>query len=466
MSEEVQSLTESEYLYNPASTKYSDFNVSFGEAILSEIDTDGRIREDYGDLEELAKSMDICGLIQPLAVVVTKKGPFKYKLLAGGRRYYTMLTKGIKVVPIRIYSDSLTAEQQRQIELHENIVRKAFTWQERVKMEKELHEAHIKKFGERINPRSDEGWTKKMTAALVGSAPSAITDNLKLAEAVEKHPELQQAKTMQEAKSMLKQLNKKRQNAAAVLQIDSIRRDTPEDRLKEQLAASYKVCNAFDALKTIPDGSIDFIELDPPYGINYQDSRKSASSKVEFDDVPESEFLSFNKLLMAQAQRILKPTGWVTMWFGMKWYEPLFQLCTEFGFKPNRFPIIWLKTVTGGMSLDPSTRLGACYEPVLYMHKGAGKLNIQGHGNVIPCPTIPHTNRIHPTEKPVKLLSELLTIFAPPGSNVLVPFAGSGNTLLAAANCKMNCVGYDLEQSYKDGFVLRVHEGKYGEYNV
>ena len=41
--------------------------------------------------------------------------------------------------------------------------------------------------------------------------------------------------------------------------------------------------------------------------------------------------------------------------------------------------------------------------------------------------------RVHPTQKPVSMLSEILTRWAPDTANVLDPFAGSGSTLIACA---------------------------------
>jgi DNA modification methylase len=59
---------------------------------------------------------------------------------------------------------------------------------------------------------------------------------------------------------------------------------------------------------------------------------------------------------------------------------------------------------------------------------------------------------------------EVLQTFALPGSKVIVPFLGSGNTILAAENCGMQALGWDLSQQYKDSFTVRVHKGKPGEF--
>jgi DNA modification methylase len=56
------------------------------------------------------------------------------------------------------------------------------------------------------------------------------------------------------------------------------------------------------------------------------------------------------------------------------------------------------------------------------------------------------------------MMTELLSTFVGPGANILVPFAGSGNTLLAAMMCNMKPLGFDLTEGYRDGYLLRIKE--------
>lgn len=49
--------------------------------------------------------------------------------------------------------------------------------------------------------------------------------------------------------------------------------------------------------------------------------------------------------------------------------------------------------------------------------------------------------KIHPTQKPVKLIEKLIEIFTDEGDVVIDPCAGSGSTLIAAANKKEKVLG-------------------------
>lgn len=61
------------------------------------------------------------------------------------------------------------------------------------------------------------------------------------------------------------------------------------------------------------------------------------------------------------------------------------------------------------------------------------------------------TPKVHPTQKPVPLLEKLIEIFTDKGDVVIDPCAGSGTTLLAAANCERRAYGFEIKKNfYKD----------------
>jgi site-specific DNA-methyltransferase (adenine-specific) len=65
------------------------------------------------------------------------------------------------------------------------------------------------------------------------------------------------------------------------------------------------------------------------------------------------------------------------------------------------------------------------------------------------------TPKIHPTQKPVKLLERLIKIFTDPGEVVIDPCAGSGSTLLAAMNCGRSAYGFEIKKDFhKEGSKL------------
>jgi site-specific DNA-methyltransferase (adenine-specific) len=58
------------------------------------------------------------------------------------------------------------------------------------------------------------------------------------------------------------------------------------------------------------------------------------------------------------------------------------------------------------------------------------------------------TPKIHPTQKPVKLLETLIETFTERGDVVIDPCAGSGTTLLAAAQCDRRAFGFEIKKNF------------------
>ena len=58
------------------------------------------------------------------------------------------------------------------------------------------------------------------------------------------------------------------------------------------------------------------------------------------------------------------------------------------------------------------------------------------------------TPKVHPTQKPVPLLERLIEIFTDKGDVVIDPCAGSGSTLLAAANTGRRAYGFEIKKEF------------------
>jgi site-specific DNA-methyltransferase (adenine-specific) len=63
---------------------------------------------------------------------------------------------------------------------------------------------------------------------------------------------------------------------------------------------------------------------------------------------------------------------------------------------------------------------------------------------------------VHPTVKPVALMKYLLRLVLPPGGIALDPFAGSGTTLVAAAELGMTAIGIERDPAYVEIAAARV----------
>lgn len=83
-------------------------------------------RKNIGDISELAKSIKIQGLLQPLTIIPIEDKPGEYYSLIGNRRHAAAKLAGLKEVPCDI-RHGLTIEEQNTIMLAENIIREDLT---------------------------------------------------------------------------------------------------------------------------------------------------------------------------------------------------------------------------------------------------------------------------------------------------------------------------------------------------
>ena len=75
--------------------------------------------------------------------------------------------------------------------------------------------------------------------------------------------------------------------------------------------------------------------------------------------------------------------------------------------------------------------------------------------------------KIHPTQKPVKLLKRLIDIFTDPGDVVIDPVAGSGSTLRAAAEMRRNAYGFEIDRNfYREAKEKMLNESVFQQVNL
>lgn len=441
---------------------------------ISSIKDEGRHRLDLGNIQELMESIKTLGLISPIAVRDDRDGT--YTLIAGGRRLEAFRRLAVEpeigslyeTIPVKIFKHDMTEIELRESELAENMIRKDMTWAEEVVLKRKIHEMMVEKYGEKIGKTEDApGWDSVKTAKILNSSTSTISRDLQLATAVEKFPDLSKAKNKSEALQILNKARSNYSNSELEKKMQTIQTNENDKMYhKKKLCDSYVVADCFEKLPSLPDSYFDLIEVDPPYGINFKNQDRSPNrikTSAEYNEIDEEEYPDFLNKLMAICFKKVKPTGWVLFWHSHSWYPVVSQSAKSEGFLSYTFPGFWVKTAATNM--NPTHNLARNYEPFLYLRRGAAKIEKLGTLSTFSSAPL-RVDRIHPTERPIDLMEEIISTFIPTNLNkkILVPFAGSGNTLLAACNLGHSAIGYDLTSEYRNGFVSRVMEGTYGAY--
>jgi len=430
---------------------------------ISDIDPGDRARTDYKDLESLANSIQDRGLICPIAVSIHPEIKDKYLLAAGGRRMAAVKLLGLPTISCRIYDHILSDLEHLLIEDAENSKREDLEYPEKCRQARRIRDMQEKIYGKKTSTATDApGVSLRDTAEFMGVSHSTLSLDISLANAMDEYPELELDKCKTKAEAM--KLKAKAENAMIreALAARAVRIMGKEDTLRSKLIDSYLVGDFFSHIKDVPDRYYDIVEIDPPYAIDLGSKKKKTHGTYTYgedgyNEIDPKDYPEFMQNTLAECYRVMASNSWLICWFGPEpWFEKMFQWITTAGFEVRRIPGIWTKP--SGQTMQPEMYLGNNYEMFFYARKGSPTIKKPGRSNVFQYSPVHSGQKTHPTERPIDLMQEILSTFGIEGSKVLTPYAGSGNTLLAAALNKMMPIGFDLTQQYKEGYVLKVQE--------
>ena len=199
------------------------------------------------------------------------------------------------------------------------------------------------------------------------------------------------------------------------------------------------------ALKRFNDNHFDLAIVDPPYGIGFDgevkemannNSKKWKSAKGKnytrksWDcETPSKEY--FNELQRVSKNQII-------------WGGNYFDLPQSSGW------IFWNKGVAKDFTLSPGelawTSFNKSVDMVELLWAGFRKCE--------------ETDRIHPTQKPVKLYEWILSKYAKEGDLILDTHLGSGSSRIAAYKGGFNFVGFEIDQEYYEKQEKRFNDFK------
>ena len=437
---------------------------------VSSIEFTDRARENYKDLDVLAKDIEEKGVIQPIAVMRNKEGAENpFKLLAGGRRFSAVVLSESTHIPCRVYPETLSELDQKEIELMENISRDDFDWKEEVALRDQIQKLQEERHGKQVG--SGGGHSMRDTAKMLGTSPASISRDLTLARGLEEHEdELSKAKSKSEALRTLKKIERKQEEKVVADNLEKSLQNDGNERLKRVLTNGYIVKDFFEGVSVVPDRAASFIEVDPPYAIALDKIKRGAERETSpgienYNEVASEDYQDFLDNLFAECYRVLAGNGWIVCWYGIQWYHVVLASLENAGFQVVDLPAIWTKTGHQGQTRVPDVRLGNVYEPFFYARKDNSAIIRQpGRTNQFNFKSLHPDHKVHPTERPIEMIEEVIKTFCIPGGHIMVPFLGSGNTMLAASNLGSTCFGFDLSEEYKNAYLKRVMDGEPGKY--
>jgi len=190
--------------------------------------------------------------------------------------------------------------------------------------------------------------------------------------------------------------------------------------------------DCLNVLQSLPARSIDFVLTDPPYITRY----KSRDGRT----VPNDDNDAWLKPAFAEIYRQLRKDSFCVSFYGWPHADKFLQAFRAAGFRPVGH-FMFPKTYTSS-----SRYVRYQHECAYLLAKGYPMQPKNAIGDVIHWKYT--GNRLHPTQKPLCVLSPLIEAFSQSNATVLDPFAGSGSSLLAAKILGRNYLGIELDPAY------------------
>ena len=189
-------------------------------------------------------------------------------------------------------------------------------------------------------------------------------------------------------------------------------------------------CDCLEAMRQMPDNAFDLAVVDPPYGVKYArgkngwgvcDNRPDFAD-VQWDFVPTQEY--FDELRRVSKHQII--------WGGNYFTDKL---------PASKCWIVWDKicqTPNKGVFAD-------CELAWTNFTKVCKLFKLRQMGFIH---DTQDKERIHPTQKPTELYKWIFENYAKNGYKILDTHLGSGSSRIAAYDCGLDFVGYEISTQY------------------
>ncbi|GGO96472.1 DNA-methyltransferase [Stakelama pacifica] len=219
-----------------------------------------------------------------------------------------------------------------------------------------------------------------------------------------------------------------------------------------------------DCLEIMPTlGPVDHIIMDPPYEAIMHASKGGMKGLVRPDGSHHWKPLDFAPIDEIRDEVIT----WGAQCDG--WF---IAFCTSEGVgrwadginpSPMRYKraCVWVKPDSTPQMNGQGPAQGAEHFVCAWAGQGFARWNAGGKRGVYThCVNSPEREGTHPTEKPRRLMSEIIADFTNTGQTILDPFMGSGTTGVAAVMADRRFIGIELQEHYFDIAARRIEEAQ------
>jgi site-specific DNA-methyltransferase (adenine-specific) len=227
--------------------------------------------------------------------------------------------------------------------------------------------------------------------------------------------------------------------------------------------------NCLDIFKNIDDGTVDLIVTDPPYNLSKDYGNNS-------DKLERSEYLDFSYKWLSEAKRVLKRTGTIYVFMGVRYISYIYEILEKDlgfifnswitwsytqgigktkGFSPRHDDILmFTKSDDFKFNLD-SVRIPQKYYRSVNNMRGANPGNVWEFSHVHYCQS---NRQNHPTQKPEALFERMILASSDENDLILDPFCGSGTSLRVCQQLNRRAAGIEINEQYVNMIKERLNQ--------
>lgn len=420
-------------------------HIKLSDLVLPEEATDGLSEAALVDMEQeiekLRASIQEKGLIHNIQV--EPFGEDKFRVLAGRKRVLAVQRLGLESVPCDIRT-GLTPMEAEELSLHENLKRVHLEWWQYTASVKAFHDMRQRQNDGREDkekvgrPKRGEKstWTVRDTAIELGRSLGSVAEDIELARQVDRNPALRNVKDKTTAIKLIR--SEKRRIEA---EMEAGAPTLPGEKSPEVNTVYFGDSNTI--LNHFPDGFFDAVITDPPW------LRYRGKKELEQDEDTHKVFMQVLRVMRLDTM-LYAFVGHDDWFFYRDWL-------TKLGFKVSKTALIWQKEGSLSDIGVASWEYGRNYELILVAAKGQPALKHRTQKGSILTHKVVHPRRmIHPHEKPISLIRELLNDCSFPGATILDPFGGSGATAAACVVSDRRFVTIERNREFYENIEKRL----------
>jgi site-specific DNA-methyltransferase (adenine-specific) len=209
-------------------------------------------------------------------------------------------------------------------------------------------------------------------------------------------------------------------------------------------------------------GKVDAVVTDPPYSSGARTDSERQVRGAMLRSMEDADWFShdamttwgfnwFIRSVFSDLRQCLTPGGHVYCFIDWRNTPNIYGMLEACGYRVNHC-LVWAK---------PHFGMGAYWrnqhENIVFASNGVpAEILDHGKGSVLTFAAVSAAARVHPTEKPVGLLLDIID--AVPGERVFDPFMGSGSTGIAAVRAGRSFVGCEINPGHFDIACRRIKE--------